>query len=102
MINYIFVDRSIASVIRNGDFKVTGSHDSSPPISVDLSLLVTAAEKLHLSNTILYEIQRDSPTGNTNHCVINVTSELISMIECTIHGTDDYKRVLNTLNFFSK
>nr|XP_022297061.1 protein pigeon-like isoform X2 [Crassostrea virginica] len=58
-------DRSIASVIRNGDFKVTGSHDSSPPISVDLSLLVTAAEKLHLSNTILYEIQRDSPTGTS-------------------------------------
>ncbi|XP_078340475.1 uncharacterized protein LOC144617588 [Crassostrea virginica] len=58
-------DRSIASVIRNGNFKVTGSHDSSPPIGVDLSLLVTAAEKLHLSNTILYEIQRDSPTGTS-------------------------------------
>ena len=63
MINYVFVDRSITSVIRNGDFKVKGSHDSSPPISVDLSLLVTAVEKLHLSITILYEIQRDSPTG---------------------------------------
>ena len=63
MINYIFVYRNIPSVIQNGDFKVTGSHDSSPPISVDLSLLV--AEKLHLSNTILYEIQRDSPTGTS-------------------------------------
>ena len=70
ILNYIFVDRSIALVIRNGDFKVKGSHDSSPPISVDLSLLVTAVEKLHLANTILYEIQRDSPTGNANHCLI--------------------------------
>ena len=68
--NYVFVDRSIASVLRNGDFKVTGARDSSPPISVDLSLLVTAAEKLHLSNIILYEIQRDSPAGNANNCVI--------------------------------
>ena len=70
IINYVFVDRSIASSKRIGDFKVTGSHDISAPISVDLSLLVTAAEKLHLSNTILYEIQRDSTTGNANHCLI--------------------------------
>ena len=69
IISFIFVDRSIASVIRNGNFKVTGSHDSSPPIGVDLSLLVTAAEKLHLSNTILYEIQRDSPTGTCQEIV---------------------------------
>ena len=61
ILNYIFVDRSIALVIRNGDFKVKGSHDSSPPISVDLSLLVTAVEKLHLSNTILYMKYRETP-----------------------------------------
>ena len=79
-----FIDRSIASVIRNGDFKVTGAHESSPPISVDLSLLVTAAEKVHLSNTILYEIQRDSPTGNAKHCVIFGLglSSLIYMFDC--------------------
>uniref|UniRef100_K1S5G6 Protein pigeon n=1 Tax=Magallana gigas TaxID=29159 RepID=K1S5G6_MAGGI len=59
-------DRSIDSVLRNGDLKVTGSresHDTSPPIIVDVSLLSVAAEKMSLSNTSLHELQRDSPAG---------------------------------------
>ena len=60
---YVFVDRSIASVIRNGDIKLTGSHDSSPSNSVDLSLLVTAAEKLHLSNTTCMKYRETPQQG---------------------------------------
>lgn len=63
---FLFVDRSIDAVLRNGDLKVTGSresHDTSPPIIVDVSMLSVAAEKMSLSNTSLYELQRDSPTG---------------------------------------
>lgn len=62
----LFVDRSIDSVLRNGDLKVTGSresHDTSPPIIVDVSVLSVAAEKMSLSNTSLHELQRDSPAG---------------------------------------
>nr|XP_022297086.1 uncharacterized protein LOC111106637 isoform X2 [Crassostrea virginica] len=86
-------DRSIASVIRNGDFKVTGSHDSNPSISVELSLLVTAAVKLHLSNTILYEIQRDYPTAfpgisfydNRNGEVWRIVVNMEMLVQLFIH-----------------
>ena len=91
MINYIFVERSIALVIRNGDFKVKGSHDSSPPITVDLSLLATAVEKLHLSNTILYmKLPNRYMFVMPRNCVIFglvfvLVNDIISMIKATWH-----------------
>lgn len=73
----LFVDRSIDAVLRNGDLKVTGnreSHDTSPPVIVDVSMLSVAAEKMSLSNTSLHELQRDSPTGHQKCPIIDFIS----------------------------
>ncbi|XP_061187577.1 protein pigeon-like isoform X1 [Saccostrea echinata] len=80
------VDSGVTMVTGNGE-----SHDDSVAAILDVSVLSSAAEKLNnLSNTSLYEIQRDSPMGtcfydNSSGEVWKVHVNMETLIQVFVH-----------------